>query len=99
MASYPIFWAHNGVLYVRKLFVAQRKWMYDVEISRKLKSRTKTIDEIQVSGRGVVLHCFLSDAPLFFVTLGFFFAGGSSGGRKPQYLSVGDIVCWYRPHC
>ena len=56
MASYPNFWPRNGVLYVRKPFVAQRKWMYDVEINLKLKSKTKTVDEIQVPGRGVAFQ-------------------------------------------
>ena len=28
------FWPHNGALYVRKLYVAQHKWIYDVEINR-----------------------------------------------------------------
>ena len=44
----PQFWPHMGVLYVQNPFVVQSKKVYDMQISRKLKSKTKIDEEIQV---------------------------------------------------
>ena len=68
-----------------------------MEITRKLKGKTKTVDEIQVPGRGVTFLFFLPSDALQFYSFSialwvFVFAGGTVGGRKPLYLIISDVL-------
>ena len=69
-------------------------WMYDVEITQKLKSKTTTVDEIDVPGRGVAFHFVVSDVLQFFFNIVYNILVGA---ESHSTLKLVIYLCWYQP--